>query len=292
MLIAAVAVALLASLVYAAGSVAQQKVASSVPTEEAGGAKLFARLLRQPLYVVGVLGDGVGFALQAVALGLGSLALVQPLLVTSLLFALPLSAAWAGRRLRPADGLWALLLTGGLAVFVVAGDPTEGADFAPLGDWLLAAIVLTPIIAACLVGARVSRANRAVLLGVVTGIMFGVTAALTKSVVALVGTGDIGRIVTSWELYALAAAGLASFVVQAQAFQAGDLQSSMPVMTVLDPIVATALGVAILSEEIQVAGAEWLLIGVAVVAMIVGTVALARNAGALENAPAGSSAAS
>ncbi|MDQ4134126.1 MAG: DMT family transporter [Actinomycetota bacterium] len=283
----AIAVAIVAALLYAVGSVAQQKAASAVPTEEATGARLLTRLVANPVWLLGVAGDALGFAGQAVALALGSLALVQPLLVTSLLFALPLSAAWAGRRLKPADGLWALLLTAGLAVFVVAGDPTAGVDRTATRHWLVTGAVLLPVIAGCLLGARASRSNRALLLGVVTGILFGLTAALVKSVMSLFGAGLVDAVLLHWEVHALIVIGATSFIAQANAFQAGELQLSMPVMTVLDPVVSTLIGVTILRERIQAHGAEWLLIGAAVVAMAVGTAALARSAAALEPTPTG-----
>jgi len=278
---AAAIVALLAALSYAVGSVAQQKAAAEVPTGEATGTRLLLRLVRRPLWVVGVMGDALGYAGQAVALGLGSLVLVQPLLVTSLLFALPLSAVWAGRRLRPSDGAWALLLTAGLAAFVVVGDPSGGRDTAPLGSWLATAAVLGPVVVGCLIGAQLSASARAVLLAVATGILFGVAAALTKSTISVLGDG-VGELLASWELYALVVAGAGGFLTQAEAFQAGSLQASLPVMTVLDPVVAGLLGVTILHEDVKATGAEWAVIVVAVAVMTGATVALARGAAALE----------
>jgi drug/metabolite transporter (DMT)-like permease len=102
----------------------QQRAASEVPDDESLGLGLVRRLVRRPIWLAGTAGDTLGYVAQAAALGLGSLVLVQPLLATSLLFALPLGAWWAGRRLRRSDGLWALALTAGLAVFLVAGEPT------------------------------------------------------------------------------------------------------------------------------------------------------------------------
>ena len=88
--------------------------------------------------------DAVADVVQAAALGFGSLLLVQPLLVTTLLFALPLGAAWAGRTLARSDRVWAALL----AVFVVSGNPTDGVDRAPVRDWLPAGAVLVGLFAA------------------------------------------------------------------------------------------------------------------------------------------------
>ena len=88
---------------------------------------------RRPVWLIGMAADGLGYVAQAIALALGSLVLVQPLLATSLLFALPLGAWWGKRRLHRSDGLWAIALTAGLAVFLVAGNPTAGVDSAEDG---------------------------------------------------------------------------------------------------------------------------------------------------------------
>jgi drug/metabolite transporter (DMT)-like permease len=273
----AIAVALVAALLFAVAFVMQQRAASEVPDDESLGLGLITRLVRRPIWLIGTGADTLGYVAQAVALGLASLVLVQPLLATSLLFALPLGAWWAKRRLRRSDAAWAITLTVGLAVFLVAGEPTDGVDRADVTDWLIAAAVLVPVTAACvLVAARSRGARRAVLLAAATGILYGVAAALTKSTVSLLDDGFVG-VVTSWEPYALVAAiGLGTYMQQA-AFQAGDLAQSLPAVQVLEPVVAVILGISLLQEELQANGLEWALIGLAAVAMIVSTAALARS---------------
>ena len=274
---AAIGVALLSALLFAVGFVMQQRAASEVPDDESLGFGLVRRLVRRPIWLIGTGADSLGYVAQAVALGLGSLVLVQPLLATSLLFALPLGAWWAKRRLRRSDAVWALALTAGLAVFLVAGNPTEGVDLADIGPWLIAAAVFVPVTGACiLVAARSRGARRAVLLAVATGILYGVAAALTKSTVSLLDDGFVG-IVTSWEPYALvAAAGLGTYLQQS-AFQAGDLSQSLPAVSVLEPVIAVVLGITLLQEDLQADGLEWALIVVSAVAMIAATAALARS---------------
>jgi drug/metabolite transporter (DMT)-like permease len=265
--------------------VLQQRAASEVPDAESLGGGLVRRLVRRPMWLAGVGADTGAYVVQAVALGLGSLVLVQPLLVTSLLFALPLGAIWAGRRLRRADWVWAGVLTVGLAIFVIVGDPTEGAETASIARWLVAAAIIVPVTAACVLWASRSRGvRRAVLLAVAAGILYGVTAALTKSAVELLGDGIV-NFLTSWEPYALAvAAVLGTFLSQA-AFQAGRLEASLPALTVLEPVVAVALGITLLDEEVRAGGWQWLLIGIAAGGMLAASIALPRAAAAAE--PAG-----
>ena len=118
----AAALAVLAAALFAVAAAVQQRTAAAVPDDRAGG--LVLTLVRRPLWWVGTLADTGGYVAQAAGLGLGSLLLVQPLLVTSLLFALPLGARWAGRSLRRSEWSWSALLVAALAVFVVSGEPT------------------------------------------------------------------------------------------------------------------------------------------------------------------------
>jgi hypothetical protein len=246
---------------------------------------LFLTLVRNPRWWAGTLADVSGFVAQAAALGLGSLLLVQPLLVTNLLFALPLGARWAGRRLSRSDWTWAVLLAGALAVFVVSGEPTEGVDRAGLREWLPAAAVLGVVLAGCLLGAAVRRGStRAVLLAVATGLLYGVGSALTKSVVSLVDDG-LPVLLTSWETYGMVLALGVGTLLQQSAFQAGDLGASLPAVTVGEPVVAVIIGIAVLQEQLQADGAEWVLIGVLVAVMVAATAALARSAARVDPLP-------
>ncbi len=277
MSIAAALLGLLAAALFAVASVAQQKAAADVPDDKAMGLRLIGQLVRRPLWWAGLLGDAGGFLAQGAALGLGSLLLVQPLLVTALLFALPLGAAWAGRRLSRSDWLWAAVLSLSLAVFVVVADPTAGIDRAPARDWLAVAAALTPVLGLCLLGAATRRTNRAMPLAVATGILYGVTAALTKSVVAHLGDGIV-PLLSSWETYALAAVATLGTVCQQSAFQAGDLGVSMPAVTVLEPVVAVGIGVSILQEDLRTSGLGWVVVALSTAGLAAGTVMLAGSA--------------
>jgi drug/metabolite transporter (DMT)-like permease len=270
-------VALGAALLFAIGSVAQQRAASQIPRDEASGLQLMLKLVRRPLWWAGFLGDAGGYALQAVALGLGSLLVVQPLLVAALIFALPIGAWWSKRRLTRTDWIWAGALTLALAAFMIVGEPTQGVDHAPAGDWLLVAGVLGALAVLSALGAAFTKgALRASMLAVATGVCFGLAAALTKSVVDQF-TVSLLEPFTSFELYALIVTGALGVYFQQEAFQAGSLEASLPAMTVLEPIVAAGVGIAILQEHVRTSGLEVVLLGVTVVAMVAATVALSRS---------------
>ena len=281
---AAVLLALGAALAYAAASVLQQREAHADTSAEqggtvGGGVRLVLRLARRPVWLAGLGADAVGYGLQAVALGVGELLVVQPVLTSGILFALPASAWWSGRRLGHADFLWACGLAIGLTVFLLLAGTDGGRDFATTEAWLVCAAVATPVLAACMVaGARARGTRRAVLFAFTTGALFGITAALTKASVVLIdrnGAGALGH----WEPYALVVLGALGFVVNQRAFQAGSLNASLPTLTVVEPIVAAVIGVTMLHETVPTEGAlEWAAVAVAVVAMIVSTIVLSRSA--------------
>ena len=276
----AIGLALLAAFLFAVASVAQRGAAAAVPDDEATGGRLLGQLVRSPRWWAGTLGDTGGFVAQAAALGVGALLLVQPLLVTTVLFALPMEAWARGRRIANAQWAWALALVGALAVFVVIGEPTAGLDRAPFAAWVPALSALLGLMLVCVVGAGRRRGTRrAVLLAVATGLAYGLVGALTKSVVDLLGHGVLA-VLTSWETYVLAAAALGGTWLQQVAFGAGPLTASLPAVTVGEPVVAAVLGVVVLSEQIRADGLEWVVIGVVVVVMVVATLALSRASAA------------
>ncbi|MDD7940958.1 DMT family transporter [Actinomycetospora lutea] len=274
------ALAVLAALLFAIASVAQRGAAADVPDDEARGGRLILRLVRSPRWWAGTVGDTGGFVVQAAALGVGSLLLVQPLLVTTVLFALPLEARLTGRRIGRSEVRWALVLVAALALFVVIGEPTAGEDRAPLRHWLPALVVLLILLAGCvLLAGRKRGPRRAALLAVATGLAYGLVAALTKSVVDALGDGPV-ELLTSWETWALVVAVLGGTLLQQAAFGAGPLAASLPAVTVGEPIVAAVLGVVVLVEQVRADGAEWVLIALLVVLMVAATAALSRSSAA------------
>ncbi|HYJ57190.1 MAG TPA: DMT family transporter [Mycobacterium sp.] len=273
--------ALAAAFFIAVGDVIHQRSAHDVTDEPVGHLTLFLSLLRDRQWWLGSGVAAAGFALQAAALGLGSVLLVQAVLVTSLLFALPISARQSHRQVTRWEWMWAVLLAGAVIVIVTVGNPTAGESRASMETWLGVAAVLGPAMVLCLIGARVwSGPISAVLLAVVSGALWGLFAVLTKSVV--------GRLdVTSWaavvellrtpELYAWALVAVAGTAMQQASFRAGALTASLPTMTVTEPMVACVLGVVILGETLRPGDAGWFTLIAAVAVMVAATAALARG---------------
>ena len=273
----AVLLALGAAFFIAIGDVIHQRSAHEVADEPVSHVELFMRLLRDGQWWLGSGVAAVGFALQAAALGFGSVLLVQALLVTSLLFALPISARLSHRPVTRWEWTWAALLAAAVAVIVIVGNPTAGHSRASFETWTAVIAVLGPALVLCVVGARIWTGSiSAVLLAVVSGALWGVFAVLTKGVVDRLDDG-LWALLRTPELYVWALVGIAGTAWQQSSFRAGALTASLPTMTVAEPVVGSVLGIVVLGETLRPGDAGWLTLIVAVAVMVVATAALARG---------------
>ncbi len=270
--------ALGAALFVAMGDVIHQRTAHEVTDEPVGHLQLFAQLLRDRKWWIGSLVSAVGFGLQAAALGLGSVLLVQALLVTSLLFALPLNARANHHRVSRFEWVWAVLLAASVIVIVTVGNPTAGQARAGSEIWLAVAAVLGPLMVLCVLGARMLTGTKAsaILLACVSGALWGLFAILTKGVVDRLGDG-VWAVLSAPELYAWALVAVAGTAYQQAAFRAGSMTASLPTMTVVEPVVASVLGVVVLGETLRPGESGWITLAVAFAVMVMATLALARG---------------
>jgi len=283
----AVLFALGAALFSALSDVIQQRSAHRVGDHGIGAAALFARLLTDRRWWVGTVSGLVGLALQAVALGLGSVLLVESVLVTSLLFALPLGARQSGHRLRRSVWLWSALLVAAESIIIAVGHPTAGQARATLEAWVWVIAVLAPTVLLCLIGARAyaGRAAAAVLLAAVSAISWGIFAVLTKGMVDLFGQGP-RALLAAPELYAWGAVALTGAVYQQSSFRAGALTASLPTITVLEPMVAATLGMVLLGEVLNPGRDAAFTLVLAVATLVAAVAALSRDQAATAAGPA------
>jgi drug/metabolite transporter (DMT)-like permease len=267
----------------AIGIVVRQRATIDVPSDQGVSAVMFTTLLRRPLWWAGTAAAVAGYAFQALALVKGSLILVQPLLVSALLFALPMSARMAGRRVTRGEWLWAGLLTVGLAVFVLLARPGPQEHPASLPVSTIVAAVCGVIIVSCVVVAvKIGGWQRAVLLGMAVGVLFGVVAVVTKINMHLLDQRGVLSLLATPAPYALVVLGVVATLLQQSAFHAGALHTSVPTMLVLEPVVAVFLGAILLGEELEAGRYEAIALAIAIAAMTAATVALGRDEGAYE----------
>ncbi|MFC0315532.1 DMT family transporter [Gordonia phosphorivorans] len=277
MTVLAVVLTLIAAAMFAVAAVLQQKGTEGLSDENTVGIGFFGKLVKRKVWLFGIAADIAGFAFQAGALAIGSLLLVQPLLVTTLLFALPL-AAWAQkRRLKLAEWAWAAVLIASLVVFLTLGEPTAGEEFPSFASWIGPLVLLVFVVAICVWGgSRMPHGTgRSLVLAVAAGMLLGYSAPFTKSGMDAFGD-SIVRGLTSWEFWAMAITATLGTLWQQSSYQAGDVQTSLPTVTVLKPVVAMALGLTIYHEHLRVDRAGDVAVIVALALMWVATFALGR----------------
>lgn len=269
--------AIAAALMVGIGDVIQQRSAQQVTDQPVGTAALFRQLLRDRQWWTGSLVAAAGFGLQAAALALGSVVLVQALLVTSLLFALLISARVNHRRITPWQGIWAVLLAAAVAVVVTVGDPQEGTPRGSVHTWTIVALVMGPALILCVIGARLfPGAVGAMLLGLMSGSLWGLFSVLTKGVVDQLDRG-IPALLRLPELYVWVVVAIAATAWEQSAFRAGALTASLPAVTVAEPVVGSVLGITVLGETLRTNDIGLVTLALSVAVMAAATVALAHS---------------
>jgi len=131
-----------------------QHAASVGVSETHRGWNLVAFLIRQPLWLLGWAAAAGGFAFQAVALHSGQLSIVQPLLVTELVFALLLRRFWVHQHIATMAWTAAVITCAALTVFLSAAEPHGGHLQPDAADWAFALAVFGGAVAVLAVMAR------------------------------------------------------------------------------------------------------------------------------------------
>ena len=243
----------LASAFSSAVSTTLKKASATRAAGAPGGGRLAG--LGQPLWLAGLGADVVGVGLQVTALHYGALALVQPLLVSGLLFALVLRHICRGRMSRR-ELFWGLVLAACLGGFLVFSGATSSGDAGATADPIAAVVTGVAVlaaIAACLVLAwrTVPSTGRAALLGVAVGALYALTAALIKAATTVLAAHGVGGLLLSWQLYAVLALGVGGQVLTQLALQAGPINSSLPAVSTVDPLLSVLVGVLVYGERLH-----------------------------------------
>lgn len=270
----AVTFALASALVIAWGTVARHRIV--LGAGETGG--VLATAVRSPMWWLGAFAAVAAYLLQLGALSFGSVLIVQPILVLSLLFTLIVAAVWERERVDRVDSVFALVLGMSVAVLVLVGRPLPGHQDLALTDWapwlIGGAVALGTLIAA----AYRRPHTKAFLLGTATGLIYGYVAPVAKTTVDAVHTLGVGRTLASWEPWLLITLIAAGSILQQYSFSAGPLEQSLPAMTVAEPIIAMTVSYVVLGETFSIhSTTEWALMVLALVGMIGGTVALSAR---------------
>jgi hypothetical protein len=274
--------AVIAALVFAVGSVLQQRGAHAsarlvLPHRRRKGLRLANLLLGSPTWLAGAGLALCGFGIHATALHAGSLAVVQPIQTLTLPASLLIAGARAHRIAR-VDWLGIASLCGGVAVFLVISAPHDGPPRSR-GLLLLVALVVTGLVALFwIAGEKAIASTRGLLLGSAAALALGLTAALTKATTSDLADGGIGHALANWPLYGLVVAAVAGVGLEQAAFAGAPLATVMLPVTLLNPVAATLMGMLAWHERLS-SGALAVLVGIlaGLALAAVGTSVLSRS---------------
>jgi drug/metabolite transporter (DMT)-like permease len=274
-----IVLAVLASIGNAVASVLQRRAAAALPEDQSGGPIMMLwRLAHRRDWLGGISAIIVGFLCQAAALATGPIALVQPILVLELAFALILAQVVFRSRLHRREWGAVIGMSAGLAVLLYAlqpggGDPARTAA----GAWVLGiGVTFAVSVIFAVIGYRSTASRRAAFFGLATGVGFALTAVLLTSISAVYSTSGWSGVFSAPQTYLLIVLGPAYFFLLQKSLQAGSLVAAQPALTLSNPVVAMAFGVVVFGERVRTGG--WLALAVAGALVIAASTAvLARS---------------
>jgi hypothetical protein len=270
--------ALLAAFSNALNVVTQHRASIGDPRHRAGW-RFVRYLVTNPLWLFGWIALAAAFVFQALALHNGNMSVVQPLLVTELVFALALRRLWIHQGVRAVTWWAAALTCVTLSLFIAMSEPTGGMAAPTGGHWVTAVVATGGAAAAlALLGARGSPVRRAAFLGAATSVLWALVATFIKATTDSLTQSGVGGMFAHWPVYALAATGLAAELLNQTALHVGPLSVSQPLIVIVDPIVSIALSVWVYGETFA-ADTPRLFVGACSFAtMCVAAIVLARTA--------------
>jgi drug/metabolite transporter (DMT)-like permease len=276
-----IAMALIAAMLVGTGLVFQQQSAEQVPKSYFLQPRLIAELLRKRRWLAGIGIMAAGQGLSMWAIGHLQLTVAEPLLATSLLFALILAVPVSGQRLRRSEVLGALLLGTGVTVLSVSRSINSqgelGVRFGGSAYWWAAAAIAAVAFLFVRAGWRRAGPGRATLTGTAAGLIYGISDALTRRTVEMLsGHHALVAVLTSWPAYSLVGASVLGMWLMQSSFNSGPLNASLPAITAAEPVTGIALGVVVFGDVIRVSPGMIAFQAIGIVALISGVILVAR----------------
>lgn len=247
----AVVFAVLGAASNAAGTAFQRSAAAT--QSQGGGLRFLLSLMRQPAWLAGIAGVIGAFLFQALALVNGPIALVQPLFVLELPFALMIAGPLMKRRM-PRLGWYGVgAVVFGLALLLAAASPSGNLTQAPMSQWIPALIGCYGLMAGAVALSRFRTSSlvRAACLGSAAAVGNALTAAMLKSATGTFSDSGLSAFLSSWQTYGFALTGIAAVLLLENALQAGPLIASQPALTIGDAGVSLLLGITVFDESIR-----------------------------------------
>ncbi len=248
-MILAVALALAAAFCSAANLITQHVASISAPKREKGW-RLPLYLIRQPLWLLGWAAAAGTFVFQALALHNGPMSVVQPVLVTELVFVLILRRIWIHQDVAAAAWASVLVVCLALAMFLIAAEPTGGQPVPQTRQWLSAGLVFGVAIAVLAALGRAGRpGRRAAAFAAAAGLCWALEATFLKATTATLTAYGIPGMLTRWPVYALIGAGVAGTLLEQAALHVGPLSVSQPILVIVNPVASIIVSVWLFGER-------------------------------------------
>lgn len=277
-MILAVAFALAAAFSSGVNLITQHAASIGAPKREKGW-RLALYLLRQPLWLVGWAAAGGTFIFQALALHNGPMSVVQPVLITELVFVLVLRRIWIRQRVAAAAWASVLVVCLALAVFLIAAEPSGGQLVPETKEWLSAGLVFVgAIVVLAVLGRTGAPMRRAAVFAAAAALTWALEATFLKSATDTLTAFGITGMLTRWPVYALIAAGIAGTLLEQAALHVGPLSVSQPLLVIIDPFASILLSVWLFGERFTDSPAKIAIGVVAFAVLAAGVVMLTRTA--------------
>ncbi len=226
-----------------------QHIASISDPGHSKGWRFVRYLASNPLWLFGWVALAGSFIFQALALHNGQMSVVQPLLVTELVFALVLRRFWIRQQIRDVTWWAAAVTCGSLALFVAVSEPTGGNAQPTSSAWIGATVATGgAAVLLALLGRTGSPVRRAAALGAATAILWALVATFIKAMTDTLTQFGIVGMFTHWPVYALIVVSIAAEILDQTALHVGPLSISQPFIVIVDPIVSIVLSVWIFAE--------------------------------------------
>lgn len=243
-------------------------------------ARFVAATVSHRWWLGGLVADAGGLGLQAYALHVGAVSVVQPLLVTALLTSLAINHLSKGTRIVPQELWWGALLVVSIVGFLAvsgASSPQLHQEAPDRGAAAISAGLAVALAVACIaVARRVPAGLRAALLGVAVGTIYACTAVLIKAATKVLASSGLWAMLTSWQLLVLVVCGAAGLLLNQLAFRAGPLNNSLPAIATVDPLLSVALGVIVYDEQLRTGPASLVAEAVLLLGLAVAAISLSR----------------
>ena len=265
------------ALANALSSILQRMGLEDAPEEASLRLSLLTHAFRRGVWLLGF-GFIIGsFVLQAVALHLGSLSQVQPILTLELLFLVLLLAMWFRFHISLREWAACLAAAGGLAGFLIFAQPTSDSSVPSTQAWIVTSAICAAVVVVMVLAAqRGPRWWRAAMFGAAGAVGFAFTASLMKVMSGYLAAGWT-EMFSHWQTYGVAVCGVGALFLAQNAYHAGPIAASQTALVLVDPLASLAIGIALFGDELRTAGAYGPLEAVSLLVMFAGAASIAHS---------------